>query len=75
METDTNKEARCSQYSLYSLLAVTYSMLICQTHAPSEIAHTGSRAHKNKVCVHALTSCVCVLTSLPEDDETKYSTG
>ena len=39
------------------------------------LAHIGSRAHKNKECVHALTSCVCVLTSLPEDGETEYSTN
>ena len=32
--------------------------------APSEIAHTSSRTHKNKVCMHMLTSCVCVLTSV-----------
>ena len=31
------------------------------------------RTHKNKVCVHTLTSYVCVFTSLPGDDETEYS--
>ena len=41
--------------------------------APSDIAHTGSRAHKNKVCMHAITSCACVLTSLPGDGEAEYS--
>ena len=44
-----------------------------KSRAPREIAHTGSRAHKNKECVHALKSCVCVLTSLPEDGEQEYS--
>ena len=38
--------------------------------APSEIAHTSSHVHKNKECVHMLTSCVCMLTSLPGDGET-----
>ena len=37
--------------------------------------HTGSRAHKKKECVHELTSCLCVLTSLPGDGETDYSRG
>ena len=37
----------------------------------SEIAHTGSRPQKSKECVHALKSCVCVLTSLPEDSGTE----
>ena len=41
--------------------------------APREIAHIGSRARKNNECVHALKSCVCVLTSLPEDREPEFS--
>ena len=43
--------------------------------AKGNCAHTGSRARKNKECVHALISCVCVLTSLPEDSEQEYSTS
>ena len=33
-----------------------------------------SHAHKNKECVHALKSCICVLASLPEDGEQEYKT-
>ena len=42
--------------------------------APRAIAHTGSRARKNK-CVYTLKSYVCVLTSLPEDGEQECRLG
>ena len=34
--------------------------------------HTGSHAHKKQECVHALTRCACMFTSLPGDGETEY---
>ena len=43
-----------------------------KSRTPREIAHTGSRTRKNKESVHALKSCVCVLTSLPEGSEQAY---
>ena len=43
-----------------------------KSRAPRKIAHSGSRERKNKSCVHPLTSCVCVLTTLPEDGEPEY---
>ena len=36
-------------------------------------AHRLAHAHKNKECVHALLSCVCMLTSLPGDGKVEYS--
>ena len=43
--------------------------------APSESDHTGLRTHsyRNNECVQALTSCVCMLTSLPGDVDTEYT--
>ena len=40
--------------------------------APSKITHTGSRAYKNKECVHMHTRFLCVLTSLSGGRETEY---
>ena len=34
---------------------------------------TPARARKHKECVHALKSCICVLTSLPEGSEHEYN--
>ena len=61
--------------SLGSDVACLFAKRSSKLCAQSEIVHTGSCAHKNKECVHTLTSCVCVLTSLPGDDETEYTRG
>ena len=66
-----------SPYSV-SLFSGSYVVCLlakrsCKTCVPSEIAHTGLHAHKNKEWVHMLKSCVCVLTLLPLDNETEYS--
>ena len=50
-----------------------FAIRSAKSRASREIAHIGSRARKNKECVHELKSRVCVLTSLPEDSETEYS--
>ena len=73
----------CGLYSIspstgsdVAVVAHLFSKGSSKSCAPSETAHTGSHTptHKNKQCVHALKSCACVLTSLPKDGETKYST-
>ena len=40
--------------------------------APSKIAHTGSRIHKNKECGHVRYEQACMLMSLPENGKTEY---
>ena len=62
-----------SQFKSQPVQILSY-YIACAHHAASEIVYTGSRAHKNKEGGHALKSCVCMLTSLPGDDETEYST-
>ena len=76
----------CSVHLIYS--DMYYSDIVClysiSPSPGSDVAHickmqflimcqVKSSTHKNKECVHALISCVCLLTSLPGDDETEYN--
>ena len=59
------------RWEYIQIYAYTYAYL---PNAVLNLARQGKlRARKNKEYVHALKSCVCVLTSLPEDSEKEYT--
>ena len=55
--------------TIYSISLLPDSDVVASFSIPSQIAHTIARAYKNKECVHALTCCVYVLTSLYRERE------
>ena len=76
----------CSTFlmtTLFTILRLTISWqwrstLMCKKQfsiacAEWNRAHRLASTQQNKVCGRVLTSCVCVLTSLPGDGETEYN--
>ena len=74
LQTSTYFCLEIIMFPLYSVLQspvsdVTrlFAKRISKSHAPSEIAHTGSCSNTKTKSAHALKSCTCVLPAFPWD--------